>query len=110
MLRPAPTRVNNSPKCTHAKQIAEKEGMSVEASRRNAADGRSPTAGAKPKRFLRLPEVDRRSGIKHSLIHRLETQGRFPRRIKITDHASAWLESEIEAWIDQRVSAGRATE
>ncbi len=61
----------------------------------------------KPLRFLRLPEVMYRVGIKHTRIHKLESEGRFPKRIKISDRASAWLESEIEEWMEQRL-AGRA--
>lgn len=59
------------------------------------------------KRFLRLPLVEDRTGLKHSQIHTLEVLGKFPKRIKISERASGWLEHEIDAWIEQRVTASR---
>ncbi len=58
-------------------------------------------------RFLRLPKVEDRTGLKHTQIYRLEVRGKFPKRIKISERASGWLEHEIEAWIEQRVVASR---
>jgi prophage regulatory protein len=52
--------------------------------------------------------VIRRIGIKHTRIRELEDQGKYPKRIKISDRANGWIESEIEAWIDQRVAASRS--
>ena len=58
-------------------------------------------------RFLRLPDVEHRSGMKHTQIHTLERQGKFPKRIKISERASGWLAHEIDSWIAQRVAASR---
>lgn len=58
-------------------------------------------------RFLRLPKVEDRTGLKHSQIDTLETSGKFPKRIKISERASGWLEHEIDAWIEQSVNASR---
>jgi prophage regulatory protein len=60
-----------------------------------------------PKRFLRLPMVESRTGLKKSQIHTLEADDKFPKRIKISDRASAWLEHEIDEWIEQKVTASR---
>jgi prophage regulatory protein len=64
-------------------------------------------ASQKPLRFLRLPEVEQRIGLRHTQIHGLERKGLFPKRIKISQRASGWLEHEINAWIEQRVAASR---
>ena len=61
----------------------------------------------KPLRFQRLPTVEDRTGLRHTQIHALERLGKFPRRVKISERASGWLESEIDAWIEQRVAASR---
>jgi len=58
-------------------------------------------------RFLRLPAVCARTGLSRSHIHRLEASGRFPRRVKLSPAASAWVESEIETWAAGRVAASR---
>lgn len=59
-------------------------------------------------RFLRLPEVQDRTGLKHTRIHKLETEGRFPKRIKISDRATGWIESEIDEWLQKRVDLSRS--
>lgn len=61
----------------------------------------------KEMRTIRLPEVERVTGLGRSSIYRLEALGRFPRHIKISDRASAWLASEVERWIEARVAASR---
>lgn len=62
----------------------------------------------KSPRFLRLPEVEQKTGLGHSRIYVLEKEGRFPRRIKISDRAVGWLETEIEDWVDGRTALSRA--
>ena len=37
-------------------------------------------------------------------IQRLENAGRFPKRIKLGMNRVAWLLTEVEAWIDERVA------
>jgi prophage regulatory protein len=59
------------------------------------------------KRMLRLPAVEDRTGLKRTQIHYLESTGRFPKRIKLSERASGWLEHEIDAWIDSKVTASR---
>ena len=58
-------------------------------------------------RFLRLPDVEHRSGMRHTQIHTLESRGEFPKRIKISERASGRLAHEIDSWIEQRVAASR---
>jgi len=60
-----------------------------------------------PIHFLRLPAVCARTGLSRSHIHRLEAAGHFPRRIKLSPAASAWIESEIDSWASTRVAAAR---
>lgn len=55
-------------------------------------------------RVLRLPQVCHRVGLCRSMIYRLESEGRFPRRIKLGVRAVGWIESEIEAWIRKRAA------
>lgn len=57
--------------------------------------------------FLRLPEVIQRTGFSRSRIYALKEQGEFPQPIKIGARAIAWLEAEVSAWIESRVTAAR---
>lgn len=59
-------------------------------------------------RFLRWPEVKERVGFSRSQAHLLIKQGRFPAPHKLGARASAWLESSIDQWISERVSASQA--
>lgn len=48
------------------------------------------------KRILRRPEVEDYTGLSRSSIYRLMKEGRFPKPIKISEHAAVgWLESEL---------------
>ena len=55
------------------------------------------------KRFLRLPQVIERSGYKRSNIYLLMNQGKFPKAVTIGPRAVAWLESEVETWMQDRI-------
>ena len=61
-----------------------------------------------PRRLVRKIEVKHRSGFtSDSGLYDAIARGAFPKPIKIGVRASAWLESEIEDWIDSKISASR---
>jgi predicted DNA-binding transcriptional regulator AlpA len=64
---------------------------------------RQRTAPSSSHRILRPAEAWRKAGLSRSTGYRLEAMGRFPRRIKLTAHASGYIEAEIDAWIQARV-------
>lgn len=59
------------------------------------------------KRFIRLPEVQHLTGLSKSLIYLLIQQDKFPKQVELNTRTSAWLESEILAWIEERISLTR---
>lgn len=61
-----------------------------------------------PDRFIREPEVRRTTGLSRSTRWRLERDGRFPMRRKISPNAVAWLESEVQDWLRTRAEDGEA--
>ena len=63
-----------------------------------------------PKRLIRKPEVRQKTGLCNAHLYALIAEGNFPPQIKLVKggRASAWLESEVDEWIDQRVKASRA--
>ena len=61
-------------------------------------------------RLLRRWEVEARTGLACSTIYLWMAEGRFPRPIPLGDHTVGWVESEIEEWLDGRVTTGRAAE
>ncbi|HXD35422.1 MAG TPA: AlpA family phage regulatory protein [Rhodanobacter sp.] len=60
-----------------------------------------------PAQLLRLPAVIERVGLSRSTIYRAEAAGTFPKRVKVGEHATAWLASDIERFIAERVAASR---
>ena len=59
-------------------------------------------------RFLREPEVARLTGLSRTTRWRLERDGKFPKRIKISESAKANLHSQIMAWMAERVDQAAA--
>ena len=55
----------------------------------------------------RLPRVKARTGLSRSEIYRrcATEPPTFPRPVKLGEHASAWPEHEVSAWIASRIAA-----
>lgn len=58
----------------------------------------------KSTRLIRLEEVKRRTGFQKSSIYNRIAEGSFPRPVPLGDRAVAWVEDEIQEWIDSRIS------
>jgi len=56
-------------------------------------------------RFMRLPEVVARVGMKRSTIYRRIQAGEFPAPRKLAVNISAWPESAIDAWVAQMMES-----
>lgn len=59
-------------------------------------------------RFIRLPEVEAKIGAKSSAIYKWQKAGTFPKSIPLPGGRSAWLESEIDAWMKKRIALREA--
>ncbi len=57
--------------------------------------------------LIRLPDVQRRTGYSKAWIYRLMSQGKFPTSVKIGSRAIAFVESEIDDWVNQRIAESR---
>jgi len=58
-------------------------------------------------KLIRLPEVRDRVGLGRSTIYLLISRGQFPKPINIGTRSIAFLEAEIEAWVEEKVRAAR---
>lgn len=56
------------------------------------------------KRIIRPAVAWAKAGISRSTGYRLEALGRFPKRVKLSAHASGYIESELDAWIEARIA------
>jgi prophage regulatory protein len=57
--------------------------------------------------LIRLPEVQRRTGYGKAWLYKLIAQERFPKPVKIGSRAIAFVESEIDDWINLRIESSR---
>lgn len=53
-------------------------------------------------RHLRRPAVQQLTGLTTPTLYRMMDKGIFPRPIKISERAVAWLETEITEWLASR--------
>lgn len=60
---------------------------------------------AVPARFLRLPEVIARVGLRRSAIYQRMSDGRFPRSRSLGPKCVVWVEAEIDDWMREIVSS-----
>ncbi|MDE9445885.1 AlpA family transcriptional regulator [Xenorhabdus bovienii] len=65
------------------------------------------TITASKENLIRLPEVQRRTGYGKAWIYKLIADNKFPKQVKIGTRSVAFVESEIDGWIDQRISESR---
>lgn len=59
------------------------------------------------KKILRLPAVKNKTGLSRSSIYSGISSKRFPAPIALGVRTVGWLETEIDAWIDQRIQKSR---
>jgi prophage regulatory protein len=62
-----------------------------------------------PPRLLRLPATLDRVGIRRTAWLDLVKAGKAPKPIKI-GRATAWAESEVSAWLRDRIASSRGTQ
>lgn len=54
-------------------------------------------------RMMRLAEVLTMCGLSRSHLYALVDQGKFPRQVKLSSRAAAWVSDEVEHWIQARI-------
>jgi len=59
------------------------------------------------RKLLRLPQVKATTGLSKSTIYSRIAEGMFPKQILIGPRLVAWVESDIQNWIAEQVSAAR---
>ena len=58
--------------------------------------------------ILRLPQVCKITGLGRSMIYQLESEHRFPSRVRLGLRAVGWVESEVQNWLASRIAHHRA--
>lgn len=60
-------------------------------------------------RLIRRKEVQARTGLGASSIYAMMKNGEFPQCLNLSERRVAWIESDIDKWIAERVASHRAT-
>ncbi len=55
-------------------------------------------------KILRINDVKQKTGLSRSSIYAYIKEGKFPSSISIGPRSVGWLESDIEQWIDSRIT------
>ena len=58
-------------------------------------------------KLLRLPEVKATTGLSKSTIYSRIAEGTFPKQISLGPRLVVWVESDIQNWITEQISAAR---
>lgn len=53
--------------------------------------------------LIKIKAVMQRTGLSRSHIYALAQQGKFPKPTKLSERSSAWVESEVQEWIESRI-------
>ena len=56
-------------------------------------------------RLMRLPATEEKVGLKKTEIYKQIDEGTFPAPIRVGVRQVAWLESELDEWIEAKVAA-----
>lgn len=56
------------------------------------------------RRLIRLPQVIARTGLSRSTIYARAKAGAFPKPVNLGNSLSAWVEDEIDAWVEARIA------
>ena len=72
--------------------LGNESALATASSRKHASD-----------RLLRLPEVQRLTGLRRSAIYEQMQRGLFPRSVKAGPRAATWSEAAVQAWISDRL-------
>ena len=54
-------------------------------------------------KFIRIRKVMDKTDLSRSTLYRLERDGLFPKKVKLGEHARAWVEAEVDEWCEARI-------
>lgn len=58
----------------------------------------------KQRRLIKLPEVCSKTGLSRAGVYKRMNEGAFPSRVPLGGRAVAWIDSEVDEWIENQIS------
>lgn len=65
---------------------------------------------AKPMRLLTLKEVTARTTLSKTSVYELMKEERFPKQVRLGNRSVAWVESEVDAFIESVINSRSSQE
>lgn len=59
-------------------------------------------------RLIRRKEVQEKTGLGASSIYAMMAQGAFPKPLQLSERRVAWIESDIDSWVAERIAKHKA--
>lgn len=56
-------------------------------------------------KLIRMRQVLQTTGLSRMTIYRLERRGEFPQRRRLGRNSVAWIDEEVDAWVESRPAA-----
>ena len=104
MARDLPERFRSSPPMPATQTASAARSDQPARERPDEGDGERLAGQPAPTRLLRFPAVRERTGLSRSTIWRLEQQGLFPRRRRISRRRVAWAAEEVLTWTQSKIA------
>lgn len=60
-------------------------------------------------RLIRRKEVQAKTGLGTSSIYAMMKQGKFPQSLKLSERRVAWLESDVDQWVTERIASHKTS-
>lgn len=60
-------------------------------------------------RLICRKEVQTKTSLGASSIYAMMKQGKFPKAVNISERRVAWIESDVDSWIAERISSHKAS-
>ena len=64
---------------------------------------------AENQRLIRRKEVEAKTGLGASSLYAMMKKGEFPLCLSLSERRVAWIESEVDQWIADRIATHKAT-
>lgn len=55
-------------------------------------------------RFIKLKEVMEKTGLARATVYKHVANNKFPKSVSLGERAVAWIESEVEEWMLERIA------
>ena len=56
-------------------------------------------------KIIKLPEVIAITTLSRASVYRLITDGKFPKQVKLSTRACAWVEQDVLNWLNDRINS-----